>query len=713
MQVIKEIDMRKFWVIGFLVGASFMAQADLLSDIVKGDYKAATLPALTSMASGQYAALQGNAVLQFDYKTGLVTDTLFAPTDTVSLQGFVLSPSERYLLVYTNKHRLFRRSFEAVYSLYDRQQHTLTPLAEGALVRTPVFSPDSKYIAFAKGNNLFIHKIAFQTEVAVTTDSTALNGIPDWLYEEEFSATCLFAFSPDSKQLAFVRLDETEVPLFSWQTGMVGSAYPALQTIRYPRAGEENAAASVVVYDTYYKSLKTMQLPIGQYLPRLKWVNNDLLLVPALNRDQNKLTVYSASPKTTVCTPFYQAASATGWVDYALFDSWQLLPDGSFVVVEESDGWRHAWHYTSNGQRLQCLTPGAYDLDRVYGFDPVSNQLFLSAAKASPLVKSVYAYSFKKNKLLPLTSEQGTHQAAFSADFAYFLDTYSDLNTPPSVTLYDRNGRFVRSVLKNDSLAAQVSALGLPQKRFFSFVTERGDTLNGTMLLPLHFDEHTPYPVLQTQYSGPASQSVQDKWSFDWEYFLALNGVLVVSVDGRGTDFRGTAFRNATYLELGIKETEDQVSAARYLQTLPFVKPDKIGIWGWSYGGFMALSCLCRSSVFCCGIAVAPVTDWRFYDSAYTERFMRRPQVNESGYDQAALPPLAGALSGDLLLIHGLADDNVHCQHTFRMVDSLVEHNKMFEMQIYPDDNHFLRNRSNQTHVYQLKWHFLQQHLGL
>ncbi|MCM1034116.1 MAG: S9 family peptidase [Paludibacter sp.] len=696
-------------------------RADLLTDIVSGNYKPATLSEMTPMPQGgRYAALSGTSILAYSYATGAVEDTLFQLSSvkgvrTNTIEGYLLSPDERYMLVYKDMQQVYRRSFRAKYFLYDIQRGELSALADSALIQAPQFSPDSRYIAFSKDNNLYIHKIAFGTEVAVTDDGNEggiINGTPDWLYEEEFSTTCLFAFSPDSKQLAFVRLDESEVPTFSWQE-FLGGGYPQTHSLKYPRAGETNARACVMVYDTYYKSLKQMQTAEGDiYIPRIKWMTTDALAIFQLNRNQNKLEMLAANPKSTVCKRLYIEESKDAYVDFEQIDDWCFLSDGSFIVVNETDGWRHVWQYSAAGQKQRLLSVGEYDVMQVYGYDEAAQTLYFQAAAPTPMMRTIYAFNVKKNKLTQLSAPQGTHNAAFSSDYAWFVDSYTTCSLPNRYTLCKNTGKEVRVLLNNDSLQQCFDALQLPQKQFFSFTTERGDTLNGWMLLPVGFDNSKQYPVLQVQYSGPASQMVLDRWKIDWEYWLSTQGVIVVCVDGRGTGARGRRFRMQTYMHIGQMEAEDQVSVARHMQSLPYVKSDRIGIWGWSYGGFMTLMSMSQPDApFRCGIAVAPVTDFRLYDSAYTERFMRRPQANEAGYNDCALPLKADALQGRLLLVHGVADDNVHCQNAWVYVDALIKAGKQFDMQIYPDDNHFLKKRSNYQHLYQRMADFVTQHL--
>ncbi len=726
--------MRKSILCILLISAMAL-QAELLSDIISGKYKPQVLPEMVALTDGSgYAVLEDDCIFAYSYQTGKVMDTLFDASTAkllkiADVEGFVLPEAGKYLLVYNNAKQIYRHSFTADYYIFNTERKELKLLGEG--MRNPVFSPNGRYIAFARENNLFIHKLDFGTEVAVTTDGAVgeiINGTTDWLYEEEFGVTHLYAFSPDNKQLAFVRFDETEVPAFRWQD-MLTEGYPADQSLKYPRAGEPNAKVSVVAYDIQYKSLKTMNLGAAadkdSYIPRIMWTNNaEQLSIFVLNRNQNKLEMLFANPKSTVCKRAYYEESKNVYINYEQIDEWQFLADNSFIAVNETDGYRHAYLYSATGQKLKQLTSGKFDVTDVYGYDEKTQTLYYQAPSNAPIEgenseysrlpmnRSIYALNVKKNKTLNLTPAAGWHSATFSADYKYFIDNYSSLETPNRYTLYTGTGKEVRELLDNDKLLVDWQALHLPQKEFFTFTTEHGDKLNGWMLLPTNFDAKKQYPVLQVQYSGPNSQQVVNRWKIDWEYFLATQGVIVVCVDGRGTGARGRDFRTSTYMNLGMQEAEDQVEVAKYMQSLPYVRKDRIGIWGWSYGGFMTILSMSQpEGIFACGIAVAPVTDWRLYDSGYTERFMRRPQVNEGGYDATDLSRLADNLQGRLLLVHGLADDNVHCQNAWKYIDALVDADKQFDMQIYPDDNHFLRKRNNYKHLYNRKWEFIQKWL--
>ena len=684
-------DMRKITLILCLMLTSMWLSADDMMHILRGGYDAKTLTADTM----QYIVNQGQT-------------------------------TDRYRLEFENKQQLFRHSFMADYYLVDTQKHTRTRLSD-VPVRDAYLSPNGKYVVYAKAdNNLYIYKIDFKTEVALTTgDNTEIfNGISDWLYEEEFGVTRLFAFSPDSKLVAFVRLDETEVPTFDWQV-FLGANYPKTESLRYPKAGEANAKATVCVYDIHYKTIRTMELPASMdgYLPRITWTpltkptkkdeqpTSDLVILH-MNRDQNKMDVLKGNPKSTVCHPFYSEQSKQYYVDFALFDQWQWLSDGRVIVLSEKGGYNQAYLYSSQGIEQKLLTPQQQDITALYGYDEKLQTLYYQAAN-TPMTRQAYALNLKKNTTTCLTQGEGTHSLIFSRDLTRYIDCYQSINLPQRYTLHTIGGAS-ELILDNDSVLQAWHASGLPNKEFFTITTERGDILNAWRILPKDFDATKRYPVVMMQYSGPASQRVTDTWRKRFAHYLAAQGYLVVCADGRGTNARGRAWRNATYMELGVKEAEDQISVARYLKTLPYVDASRLALCGWSYGGYQTLMCLSKQggeTIWQCGIAIAPVTSWRLYDSAYTERYMRRPQVNEFGYDKADVMQLASDLQGQLLLVHGLADDNVHAQQSWLYVDALVQAGKQFEMQFYPDDNHFLRNRSNYEHLHRRIMLFLNKQL--
>lgn len=696
--MMEKVSIRRLCVLLLLLCSS-MVRADLLTDILNGNYNARTMS-----AHEKDSVLNGTA-------------------------------TARYRLDYENKQQLFRRSFMADYYLIDTQKGTRTRLSDGP-VRDAVLSPNGEYVVYAKADgNLYINKVRFEgVEVPITRDANPeiFNGIADWLYEEEFGITGMFAFSPDSKMVAFVRLNETGVPVFEWQNYInQPGQYPTLDSLRYPKAGETNASATVCIYDIQTKAIRTMQLSEMKeaYISRIRWTNipattkgkepaTPELAILRLNRDQNKMEVLLGNPKSTITRPFYQESSDKYYVDYELFDSWQWLRDNRVIVLSEKDGYTQAFMYSTQGIEQRALTPEQRDITQLYGFDEATQTLYYQAA-TTPEERQCFALNIRKGTTTTLTTEPGTHDLTFSHDYKRYIDCYQSVQTPNRYTLHTIGKADQRTLLSNDSIAQAWHALGIPEMEFFTFRTERGDELHAWKMMPMHFDAHKKYPVVMFQYSGPASQRVLNRWRKRFEYYLAAQDYVVVCVDSRGTNARGRAFRNEGYMQLGLKEAEDHISAAQYLQTLPYIDAQRIAITGWSFGGFETLMCLSKqpriaagqTPLFKCGIAIAPVTTWRLYDSAYTERYMRRPQVNEAGYDGSDLTKMAADLEGQLLIVHGLADDNVHAQHTFLYTEALVQAGKQFEMQIYPDDNHFLRNRSNYEHLHRRLMLFLQRNL--
>lgn len=660
----------------------------------------------------------------------------------------VVVQEPRYSLEYENKQKLYRRSFEADYYIVDNQKKTRTQIG-GGQVRDAQLSPNGKYVVYAKNNNLYIYKLDFSTEVEITnhngmrqyTDADnkqhreyrIFNGISDWMYEEEFGVTRLFEFSPDSKQVAFIRLDAQHSPRFEWQEylGEDGQfqLYPTTQSLRYPKSGEQVARAVVCVYDIYYKTTKVIPLPQedGWYIPRIKW-NNPIqrgketveaqLIIERVNRDQNAMEVYAANARSTTSQLILSEKSDKYYVDYSLFDSWVWLKDNRFVKLSEQSGWMSLYLCTPNGGELSKLTPDGIDVTAVYGADENSGLLYYQAAPDA-LTRQCYAVNMKKGRITEMTYEDGIHKMTFSPDYKYVIEHFESLEEPGQYTLYDLKGD--KMVLKkifedNDEVKAKWKMMGLSQKELFTIKTERGDELNAWRILPPDFDETKKYPVVLMQYSGPGSQEVLNRWRKSFGHVLAKEGYIVINSDPRGTGARGRQWRNETYMHLGTKEAEDQLSTARYAASLPYVDAERIAIIGWSYGGYQAIRTMTAQDsinpLIKCGVAIAPVTDWRLYDAAYTERYMRRPQVNAAGYNEASLLNKAADLTGNLLIIHGLADDNVHAQNSLLYIDALVQAGKQFDMQIYPDDNHFLRKRGNYMHVHERILRFLKANLG-
>lgn len=659
--------------------------------------------------------------------TGILNGEYNAQTLSAEKQDSILNVQRddaqctRYRLEKENAQKIFRRSEVADWFVVDTMRKTRKRLGEGMFkgeevkVRDAVMSPNGRYVAFAKDNNLYIHKLDFGTEVAVTKEENTdlISGVADWLYEEEFGTTALFAWSPDSKQLAFVKLDETEVPSFSWEV-YSDTQYPKLESLRYPKAGCKNARASVCVYDVATKGILTMQVnPKNEdvYFPRLQWYDANTLFVVRMNRDQTKMEVLSCNAKSTVVSPWYREESKQYFVDYELFDQWQWLSDGRMIVVSEQDGWRRAYLYGKDGSQLRALTPDGIDVTAVYGVNEKTQTLYYQAAP-TPSTRQIYAVNLKKaDAPVQISEGEGTHSARLSDDGTRMIECFHSFTTPHTYTLYTLKGAKavqVEVILDNSTILQQWKANHLPEPQMMQ--------INGLEAMLMISDQATkdqgPRPLIVMHYSGPQSQRVLNRWRKRFEYALVEAGYAVLIVDPRGSDCKGRAWRNETYMNLGVKEAEDLIMAAREIAQRPDIDGSRMAIMGWSYGGYETLMTMSQKDhPFKAGVAIAPVTDWRLYDSAYTERYMRRPQVNDRGYESASLLPRAKDLTGKVLIIHGTADDNVHVQQAWQYIDALVKADKQFEMQFYPDDNHFLKKGNNAVHMHNRILEFLSRNL--
>jgi len=725
--------MKRFTLLFVLTLVLQFSFANLLYDITDGKFKVKTVEMPRSMADGEHYTLMVNdkAVVKYSYKTGATTDTIFSISRLKNspfkqISGYEFSPNESKLLVYTNVEKRYRRTFTANYYVYDIKRNEIEALSENGPQEVPLFSPDSRYIAFARVNNLFLKKLDFKTETPITKDGqigNIINGTPDWVYEEEFKATRYFEWSPDSKLLAFVKFNETDIPQFSFTLYEDKHAekkdelalYPSIVKFKYPKAGEKNSKVSVCVFEEFSKSTKTVNLGDESndfYIPRIRWTNSvDQLAIFKLNRNQNRLDMLLANGKSTL-SKLVLRQDDKYYVDFENIDFIHFFSDNQyFIGVSEKDGYKHVYLYRINGSVVKQLTKGNWDVTDVYGFDEKKQVLYYQSAEISPMQRDVYAMD-AKGKKTRLTDGNGTHNGSFNSTLTSFVDNASSLETPNTLTLRSNNGTSIRKIEDNASLAAEFKALNLPKKEFFNFTTSENVKLNGWILKPANFDANKKYPVLMVQYSGPYSQDVLDKWEIGWEYYLATQNYVVACVDGRGTGARGVEFGKCTYQQLGILETKDQIEAAKYMGKQTYIDKDRIGIWGWSYGGFTTLMAMSSGEkVYKAGIAVAPVTDWHFYNTAYTERFMRRPQENFKGYELASPLLRAEKLQGSLLLVHGTADDNVHMQNTIVYIDRLVAADKQFEMQLYTDKNHSILGKQTRRHLYTRMSEFLFKNL--
>ncbi len=740
--------MKKLIAIVFVATLAITLQAQstqkiTLEDIfVKGTFQAQTVSGLRSMNDGEHYTTHENRtkIIKYSYKTGEETDVIFDITKVEdatisSFSDYQFSDDETKILLTTNVKPIYRHSFTAEYYVWNSVTEELTQLSDKGAQRVATFSPDGNRVAYVRDNNIFIKNLKFGSTSQITSDgekNKIINGVPDWVYEEEFgdftSPTGFnkaFWWSPDSKFIGFVRFDEREVPEFSMPLYAGASPeyksnklYPGEYTFKYPKAGETNSTVSVLSYEI--KSKSTIKVDIGEntdiYIPRLNWTPdaNDLVVMK-LNRHQNKLDVLYVNPYTGDSRPVLTEKNDR-YIDEGFLDAFTYLEDGNFVVNSERDGWSHLYLYDKQGFEISQLTEGEFDVTDFYGYDAAKKVYYYQAAAESPLHREVYYISQDKKQKGKLSTLEGTNRAVFSTNFKYFINYYSSAKVPNYITLHVNGKKIeqVRFLQDNTVLKNTVKAMNIPQKKFFSFTTSEGVELNGWMLKPVDFDASKKYPVLMTQYSGPNSQSVSDSWGrgVGWNEYLTQEGFVVVCVDPRGTAARGEDFRKVSYQQLGKFESDDQVEAAKYLGTLPFVDAGNIAIFGWSYGGFMTLLSMEKGGeLFKAGIAVAPVTSWRFYDSVYTERYMRTPQENPEGYDDNSPLSHAEDIKGRLLIVHGTADDNVHAQNTFEMTEKMVQAGVQFDMAMYTNRNHGIRGGNTSMHLYTKMTNFLKDQL--
>ena len=653
-----------------------------------------TVSGVRSLSDGErYTTMSDGRVLCFLYRTGEPAGVLFdasAAEPRIEFTDYVLSADERRLLLTTDVEPIYRHSFTAEYWIYDRQDGSLRRLSQGGPQQQAQFSPDGSRVAFVRGGNLFVADPAAGSERQLTFDGRfnhIINGLPDWVYEEEFSFARAFAWSPDGRKIAYLRFDESRVKQYNMNR-FAGGLYPENYTFKYPKAGEQNSVVELYCCDAADGS--TVRMDTGeqtdQYIPRLFWTPTGQLGFYRLNRLQNHFEVLLCDSSGASRVVYDERNDR--YVERVDGRTVTFLPDGDrFVVRSERDGFMHLYLYSVSEGLLGRITSGEWEVTELLGIE--GDRVYYLSTETSPLRRDLYTVRLDGRGKRRLTGGDGTYRIAPSRGFRYFISYFSNVRTPNRVTLHRSDGRLVRTLEDNAALRAKLDELQVPVKEFFRFATSEGVELNGYMVRPNGFDSSRRYPVLMTQYSGPGSQQAADRWTIGWEDVLVQQGYIVACVDGRGTGFRGEEFKKCTYGELGKYETVDQIEAARYLASLPYVDPDRIGIYGWSYGGFMALNCILKGNdVFRAAIAVAPVTSWRFYDTIYTEIYTGLPQDNPSGYDDNSPIHFADRLKGKLLIAHGTGDDNVHIQNTYEMITRLVEYDKPFELYVYPDRNH-------------------------
>jgi dipeptidyl-peptidase-4 len=683
---------------------------------------------INSMADGEhYSTLefgqQSVSIEKYSYRTGEKTGTIFNSTKASMPGGAVLmfdsytfSADETKLLVPTASEQIYRYSSKSDYMIIDIATGKVNPVAEKKQLDAE-FSPDGNKVAFVMDNNLYVKDLISGNTEQITNDGKMnhiINGATDWVYEEEFALKKGFYWSDDSKKIAFFRFDESEVKEFLMPT--YGSLYPGEYRFKYPKAGEKNALVSIHVYDLESKSKK--EIPTAKapenYIPRIHWSpDNKSLMIIRLNRHQNHLEYILADVNQASAKVILEEKSDT-YVE--VNDDFQWLQNGKqFLITSEKDGYNHIYLHDINGKQIRQITAGPWDVLHVDGVNEKEASVYYHASEQSPKESHVYAVKLNGKGKKLLTPEGGTHKADFSQGFKYFINQRSDANTPFIFELYDGQGKKVRTIKDNNELKNKLAGYKLSPKSFFKFTNSDGVELNGWMIKPHDFDPEKKYPVLMFVYGGPGHNTVNDAWegsNYLWYQYLAQKGYLVVSIDNRGTGKRGAAFKKSTYLQLGKLETEDQIDGAKYLASLPYVDGKRIAIQGWSYGGYMSSLCITKGAdVFKVAIAVAPVTNWRFYDTIYTERYMRTPQENPDGYDNNSPINHVDKLKGKYLLIHGTADDNVHFQNAVEMAASLIKNNKQFDTMYYPDKNHGIYGGVTRLHLFTLMTNYLDNNL--
>ncbi|MFD1062146.1 S9 family peptidase [Winogradskyella litorisediminis] len=721
---------RIFAIVGFLVTSLVTAQNKeiTLEEIWNGTFRTEGMQALHSMNNGkQYSVLnfdrstRTSSIDIYDYKTLKKVETLVNSSNLNDVQAFFdysFSKDESKILLTTQSRPIFRRSTLGEYFVYDRKTNTATKLSD-RLVQEPTFSPDGNKVAYGFENNLYVKDLIKGETKQITFDgnkNSIINGITDWVYEEEFSFVRAFDWNANSNKIAFIRFDESEVPEFSMD--VYGSdLYQTQQVFKYPKAGETNSKVSLHLYDL--ETEKLSEIKVGKtyndfYIARLNWSNDaDILSAQYMNRHQNELDLWMINTQNNT-SDLVLAEKDKAYVDVTF--NLTFLEDNSFIWTSEKDGYNHIYHYDKSGKLINQVTNGNWEVTDYYGFDEDSNTIFYQSVENGSINRDVYSIKLNGKNKKRLTQKDGTNNASFSADFTYFINTHSSANSPQEYTLHDaKSGKLIKSIKDNSDLVEMLKDYKLSKKEF-STLSVNGNELNMWMIKPEDFDPNKTYPLFMYQYSGPGSQQVANRWNGAndyWYQYLAQQGYIVACVDGRGTGYKGADFKKVTQNELGKYEVEDQIEAAKKLGNLPYIDEERIGIWGWSYGGFMSSNALFKGNdVFTMAIAVAPVTSWRFYDSIYTERYMTTPQENSSGYDENSPINHVDKLKGDFLLIHGTGDDNVHVQNTMRMVEALVQANKQFEWMIYPDKNHGIYGGNTRLHLYTKMTNFINKTLG-
>lgn len=724
-----QMKLNKFFALVLLVCTTVVAQQKItVEEIYSGAFRAKGMDELQSLKNtNQYTVLNFDRATRsmqidlYDFATLTKVSTLIDTKNFTDLadgiDSYSFSADEKKILIAANSNQIFRHSFTADYFLFDLNAKTLVKLFDFQ-VQEPTFSPDGTKIAYAHENNLFVYNIASKTSTQVTSDgkkNAVINGITDWVYEEEFAFVRAFDWSADSKKIAYIRFDESQVPEFSMSV-FHKDLYPKIETFKYPKAGEKNSEVSLHIYDVTAKTQKQVDLSKYSdfYIARLKWTQDaNILSAQVLNRHQDNLDLLFVDGNSAVAKVVLNEKDKA-YVDVT--DNLTFLKDNSFIWTSEKDGFNHIYLYDKTGKLKNQVTSGPWEVTNYYGFDEKTSTVYYQSVENGSINRDVYRIAINGKNKVRLTTQTGTSSATFSPNFQYFINAYSSAQQPPVYSLNEsKSGKAIKVIENNEALQNKLKAYDLPQKEFFVLKTEKGHELNAWMIKPKDFDASKKYPVLMYQYSGPGSQQVNNDWNSTDDYWFSMltqKGYIVACVDGRGTGFKGADFKKCTQKQLGKYEVEDQIDAAKVFGNYPYVDKNRIGIWGWSYGGFMASNCIMKGAdVFKMAVAVAPVTNWRFYDSIYTERYMQTPQENPSGYDDNSPINHVDKLKGKFLLIHGSADDNVHVQNSMQMMEALIQANKQFDSQIYPDKNHGIYGGKTRIQLFNKITNFIKENL--
>ncbi|ELY2017559.1 S9 family peptidase [Flavobacterium psychrophilum] len=717
---------QRTFILFLFASLSAIAQQKItLEEIWGGAFRTKGMTELAALKNtNQYTVLNSDknssAIDLYDFATLNKVSTLINSKDFSDLQGidsYTFSSDEKKILIANNTNQIFRHSFLANFYIYDMVNKSLTKIADDK-IQEPTFSPDGSKIAFAKENNLYVYELASKKTTQITTDgkkNAIINGVTDWVYEEEFAFVRAFDWNATSDKIAFIRFDESQVPEFSMN--IYGKdLYPVTDVFKYPKAGEKNSDVSLHIYDI--KTANVKKVDLGNYndfyIARLNWTNEaNTLSAQVLNRHQSTLDLLFIDGNTGAKRIVLNEKDKA-YIDVT--DNLTFLKDNSFIWTSEKDGFNHIYLYDKTGKLKNQITKGNWDITNYYGFDEKTGTIYYQSVENGSINRDVYSIKLNGSGKTRLTSATGTNAATFSPNFQYFINSYSSAKNTPKYTLNEsKTGNSIKTIVSNEALETKLSSYNLPAKEFFELTTAKGNKLNAWMIKPTGFDANKKYPVFMYQYSGPGSQQVNNDWNGAddyWFMMLAQQGYIVACVDGRGTGFKGADFKKCTQKKLGKFEVEDQIDAAKVFGTYTYVDKTRIGIFGWSFGGFMASNCIFQGAdIFKTAIAVAPVTSWRYYDSIYTERYMQTPQENASGYDNNSPINHVNKLKGNFLLIHGTADDNVHVQNSMKMIEALIQANKQFDWAIYPDKNHSIYGGKTRLQLYTKMTNFIKEKL--